>query len=143
MFGNALETPAIPWEQENLYASTSLFSDETPCHLFQRNFSKASFIFGTPWKHMRSWEKYHPWTTFGTLRIPSRRTLSLASSWSYEKHQALNDCLALKPATFPIVQPFVQYSGLWRDFGPQVIQPIITERKFPGEEVLLKNTVFF
>ena len=30
---------------------------------------------------------------------------------------------------------FVQYNALWRDWGPQVIQPIITTRRFPGERL--------
>ena len=30
---------------------------------------------------------------------------------------------------------FKQYTALWRDFGPQIIQPIITERRFPGEAI--------
>ena len=28
---------------------------------------------------------------------------------------------------------FEQYTALWRDYGPQIIQPIITERRFRGE----------
>eukprot|EP01035_Chromulina_nebulosa_P004340 gene4340-5933_t len=30
---------------------------------------------------------------------------------------------------------FAQYNALWRDWGPQVIQPIITTRRFPGERL--------
>jgi len=30
---------------------------------------------------------------------------------------------------------FIQYSALWRDWGPQVIQPIITTRHFVGERI--------
>mmetsp|Transcript_16459 Transcript_16459/g.22492 ORF Transcript_16459/g.22492 Transcript_16459/m.22492 type:complete len:2653 (+) Transcript_16459:1-7959(+) len=32
-------------------------------------------------------------------------------------------------------QDFIQYNALWRDWGPQVIQPIITTRHFEGERI--------
>eukprot|EP01035_Chromulina_nebulosa_P039938 gene39938-54008_t len=30
---------------------------------------------------------------------------------------------------------FAQYNALWRDWGPQIIQPIITTRRFEGERI--------